>query len=544
MKQSTKILLGLIIFLAAILRLFNLSHIPPGVNRDEASIGFTAKSLSQTGRDEYGRFLPLSFESFGDWKLPLYIYSVIPLTNILGTTELAVRLPAALAGVLTVAAIFYLTRILFAAETVSLLAAFVLAISPWHMHISRVESEAIVAVLLMTGGTALFIKALRHKSLNYLIGAAVALGLTYFTYHGNHVSTTLLIIGLFGIYKSELFAIRKWFVAAGIGGLLFATILSATFSADHTKISGISIFGNPMVVYEKIETPRTSHPNPTDILARLEHNRATYAVVTILQNYLMSYGPEFLFIKGGGNSAHNIHGYGNMHAIESIFLLLGVVWLIGKLKNKEAKLILWWLALGGVAAAITKDAPHSNRMLAVIPALAICVALGITHLFTFFSKKITRISTLILIVAYAFSLLYYWDLYFIHFPREEAANWGYAYKKLTPTLFSTEHKDKHVIMTHPEASPYIYILFYGNYDAAAYQKEATRYPISRDGFTDVSGFGRFAFRPIDWGKDLATKNTLLITTPEETPSEVASKIIQTISLPDGKGAFVIVDTNR
>ena len=103
-----KFLLISIIVLAAFLRLYRLHEVPPGVNRDEASIGYTAYSLLLTGKDEYGRSFPLSFESFGDWKLPLYIYTTIPFVKIFGLSELAVRLPSALAGIASVAAIYYL----------------------------------------------------------------------------------------------------------------------------------------------------------------------------------------------------------------------------------------------------------------------------------------------------------------------------------------------------------------------------------------------------------------------------------------------------
>ncbi|MFZ5845558.1 MAG: glycosyl transferase, partial [Patescibacteria group bacterium] len=102
MKKLQLIILTLILIIAATLRLYRLSVIPPGVNRDEASIGYTAYSLLKTGRDEYGRFLPLSFQSFGDWKLPLYIYTTTLFVKIFGLSELAVRLPSAIAGILTV----------------------------------------------------------------------------------------------------------------------------------------------------------------------------------------------------------------------------------------------------------------------------------------------------------------------------------------------------------------------------------------------------------------------------------------------------------
>lgn len=532
-----KFLLILIVMLAAFLRLYRLSDVPPGINRDEASIGYTAFSLMTTGRDEYGRSFPLSFESFGDWKLPLYIYTTIPLVKIFGLNELAVRLPSALAGIASLAATYYLARVLFASETIALLSAAVLAVSPWHIHISRVESEAIVAVFLTVMGSIWF---LRRK----LLLSSIFFAATYYTYHGNHISTSLLLVGIACIYWKEIIKIRRFWVAIVLQAIAIGIILSITLSADRTKISGISIFGDPTVVHTQIELPRLEHSNPNSLTSRLIHNRLMYAVVTIFQNYLKSYGPEFLFIKGGGNSAHNIQGYGNLHPIEAPLLLFGIIWLFVNIRSKHARFILWWIAVGAVAAAITKDAPHSNRMLVVVPALSIAIGGGIYYLWRLVPKQTHKILLVILVVSYLSCMAYYLDRYFVHFPKTEAANWGYAYKKLTHLLFSPEYVNKDIIMTKPETSPYIYLLFYSRYSPKDYQRWAKRYPVSSDGFTDVAGFERFSFRAIDWAADLSRHNTLLVVDADEVPSALSRQIVSTILLPDESSQFVVLDTGK
>ncbi len=544
MKRYSLFILAGILIIASVLRLYRLDTVPPGINRDEASIGVTAYSLLTTGRDEYGKSLPLSFESFGDWKMPLYIYLTIPFVQVLGLTELTVRLPSALAGIASVGAIYALALALFSSETIALSAAFMLAIMPWHIHISRVESEAIVATLALIVGSFVFLRAIKHTSRTLLIGAAVIFSSTYYTYHGNHVSTTLLILGLSVLYWKDITKITKWWYALITGVVLVGTILSIGFSADHTKLSGISIFGDPTVVHKQIELPRLEHTNPNSFMAKLTHNRVTYGAITIFQNYLKAYGPEFLFIKGGGNSAHNIQGYGNLHPIGAPLLLLGIIWLYSATKNKGAKYILWWIAIGGVAAAITKDAPHSNRTLAVVPALAIALAAGIDTLMRIKTLLLHRIILMILLLGFAASMSIYLDMYFNHFPRNESQNWGYAYKKLIPIISHPSHANKQIIMTHPETSPYIYLMFYSAYSPSDYQKQAKRYPISRDGFTDVAGFGRFTFRAIDWEKDLNSPNTLIITRASEAPSELHQNAIATITLPDGTPHYVVIDTDK
>jgi len=539
-----KFLLIAIIIIAAVLRLYRINEIPPGVNRDEAAIGYTAYSLMTTGRDEYGKSLPLSFESFGDWKLPLYIYTTIPFVKVFGLSELSVRLPSALAGTVTVAALYYLSLLLFSSQTVALTAAAVLAINPWHIHISRVESEAIVAVMLSVLGLIAFLHSLKKRSLPWMFLSSVLFALTYYTYHGNHVTTSLILAALAIIYGKDISKVKRWWTPVLLGAGMTVAILAVTVSADRTKIGGISIFGDPFVVHERIELPRTRHDNPSSLIARVAHNRVTYAIKTVTENYMKSYGPEFLFIKGGGNSAHNIGGFGNLYPIEAPLLLLGIFWLLINHRIKNYRIILWWIILSGIAPAITKDAPHTNRMLMVVPAFAIAISGGL-HLIVQFTHRYTyRLIFLFVVIGYLFSAAVYLDRYYTHFPKEEAANWGLPYKRLASILFSPEYMDKPVIMTEPETSRYIYLLFYSGYDPARYQNESMRLPVSADGFTDVSGFGRFSFRPIDWQADASRKDTLLVVDTDELPASRAPMTVAEIRLPDGTPKFSVLYTGK
>src|SRR6185369_14911675 len=75
-------------------RLINIKSNPPSLYWDEASIGYNAYSISLNLRDEWGKFLPIHFIAFGEFKLPVYVYSVAVFTKIFGMTEFAVRFPA------------------------------------------------------------------------------------------------------------------------------------------------------------------------------------------------------------------------------------------------------------------------------------------------------------------------------------------------------------------------------------------------------------------------------------------------------------------
>jgi len=543
MRKKVVLLFFTILFIGILLRTYRVTGTPPGVNRDEASIGYTAYSLLFTGKDEYAKSYPISFQSFGDWKLPLYIYATIPAVKFLGLNELAVRVVSILVGITTIILSYLFVKELFKKESLALLTMFLVAVSPWHVHLSRVESESNTAVFLITLSALLFLKALRGKHILIVLSAIFA-ALTYYTYAGNYVFTTLLVCGVLFLYRKSIPKNKYSFIALLLFVALSGFIFSKTvFEANKTKLSGIGIFGDPSVVHAKVEIPRNQHEGFL-LFTRVVHNRVTFAVERIAQNYLNSFSPQFLFITGGTNKAHNIEGFGNMYIFESIFLLAGFIYLVTAKKTKETKLVLWWFLIAPIAAIITKDAPHTNRMFVIFPILPLVVSMGLYWVIAeLIKQRWKKLAIFIILFLFIINFAIYIDRYYIHFPINEEKNWGIGYKKLNEVLSKPSNSSKKVIMSRPQYSPYIYILFYSKHNPSFYQKEALRYPPTNDGFVNVKGFGRYEFRTIDWGKDIQIPNVLLVDWSDQVPLSIKEAFhTQDIILSNSESMFTIVET--
>lgn len=79
----------LVIFLFAIISFFHvwkISEIPKGFYVDELSIGYNALLIADTGRDEHKQFLPIFFKAFGEYKNPLYIYTLALIYKLFGVS--------------------------------------------------------------------------------------------------------------------------------------------------------------------------------------------------------------------------------------------------------------------------------------------------------------------------------------------------------------------------------------------------------------------------------------------------------------------------
>src|SRR3989338_7809781 len=91
MFNKTKLILFFCLVISIFLHFYKINKVPPCINADEAAFAYNTYSLLKTGKDEYGNFLPLRFESFKDYKLPAYTYLSIPFIAIFGLNDFSAR---------------------------------------------------------------------------------------------------------------------------------------------------------------------------------------------------------------------------------------------------------------------------------------------------------------------------------------------------------------------------------------------------------------------------------------------------------------------
>jgi hypothetical protein len=228
----------------------------------------------------------------------------------------------------------------------------------------------------------------------------------------------------------------------------------------------------------------------------------------ITQNYLNSFSPSFLFDKGGEKLVHNIGSSGYLYLFDAIFLLAGVAGLFWN-KEKSLKLLIIWLIVAPIPSAITKDAPNITRLFVLMPLFVLVTAYGAYQIFTFLKKKtFINITVKILIVfLFILNILYFLDVYFVHFNVQRVRFWHYGYREAVE-LTDKYPADK-VVMRGPENFPYIYFLFYEKYNPNQFRKEVVYYPPTSEGFYYVKSFGKYSFvDKIDYSK--LNKNTMYI----------------------------------
>lgn len=494
------------------LRLWQLDRIPPGLNRDEASIGYTAWSILKTGKDEYGHFLPLSIKSFGDWKLPMSVYLTIPFTAVFGLTNWATRLPFALAGIVTLFLFYFLVKEIFAnnkkRRLYALLSLIFLSALPWHFHFSRYGHEGTIGLLFLTGTVFFLLKSFKKPWL--LLLSALFGGLTLYSYYTYFIFTPIFSLGLILIYFTKL---KKHKTPALISLFLFiflsTIIFKATFAGTKTK-SSISFLNDPVIIHSQIEIPRAKMGH--SLLARIIYNRPVVFSRLFLTKYIATFLPNFLIIKGGDHPLHNFPGMANIFRFQYPFFLIGLFFLLKK-RSKASLLLFWWFLITPLGSSLTKDAPNSGRVSPMIIPLVITISVGLVEFYYFIKNRRQKIVFSILITTiFGLSLLSLYQNYFINFPHLRVQNWGGGYQKLVSFLNLSENQEKKVVIQRPNYSPYIYFLFYSRYNPETYQQEATRYPPTEDGFYHVKTFSRYQFQDFELKEEISQDQLTVVWT--------------------------------
>src|ERR1017187_5128873 len=260
--------------LVVLRNLICLSGSPPGMYVDESSIAYNAWTIAHFGVDEHGIHFPLFFEAFGEYKNPIYVYSVAALAKFLPMSATVERLPAAIFGLLVVAFLTAAAWRLTGSRAFTIGTLILTALTPWLVIESRVGFETISWVALLSG--ALWCLASRRPTPRQFGLAGVFLAFAIFGYTTARLEVGLIAIAIglaWGVQRTPgwwrvLVPIALGYAALGSYALLNPGALTARFAYLNIWADGA----------------------PINVVAG-----------RFVTNYFTSIGPRFLFLSGAAD---------------------------------------------------------------------------------------------------------------------------------------------------------------------------------------------------------------------------------------------------
>ena len=546
-----------ILILATLLRFVSLNRIPTGFIPEEVSTGWDAYSLLKTGRDEWGVRLPIIFRESGGFKLALNSYLIVPVMAIFGVNEFAVRLPTAIAGVIAVWFTYLLTLELFRRQKVALLAALLLAISPWHVSMGRYAVDVNWGIPLFLLGTTLLLKAKTNQRL--LLGGAVAFGLTYYTYFNYVVFTFLFLCGYF-LWERRLWLTRekyKWVLILFIVQLICLSpyIVSPNLTIRFRQATSVSQIGFVNRINEHRHACSVYYQ---PVLCRTVYNRVTERALEFTRQYLNHFSTTVYFLYGSQLGLSGMPDrWGLFYIIEFIFILLGIVALFQK--KRWSSVIFLWLFLYAVPSSLAGEA-HIWRMLTLLPLPQIIMGLGLIALVDYLYLRYPHdfrslgiqfaVSGAYLLLVLRFLVDY--NAYF----RFNQGSYSYFGFRDVYSYLKTIEKNYDYIVIAPHGlgfeQLYIYYLFYMQPDPRAYQQhQDVEWEVGPEGWVVVKRIGKWHF--VSDVRDVVFSlpdKTLLVADQtfrekEPLPQHVMlATPITTINYPNGDIAFKILEFTK
>jgi 4-amino-4-deoxy-L-arabinose transferase-like glycosyltransferase len=492
--------LGALVLLAAVLRLYALGDVPAGLYCDEAGNGYNAYALGTAGIDENGVPWPLYVWSFGtSYKNPVFIYAAILPVKLLGLSEFSVRLTAALFGIATVAAMFFLGRALFT-PWVGFWAALFLALCPWHLHFSRIAFELIALPFLFVCGSVFLVRFTQGR--RTLPAALACYAACVYAYAPAALFVPLFLVGFGALYLVDL--LRRW------RQLLLALLVAAAVLAPAA------------VFFSRQRTAGTQYFRRTTFVDPQQPWRAQ--LQRFAANYQQFFSARFLVREGDPIFRHAVRGFGELYPFYVPFVLLGAGTVLLR-RDRASKLVLWWLAVYPVAPSLMNEIPSATR--GIIGAPVLCLLAGIGFAAALRALRWLggprRLGTALqaAAVAAAAALLgpqvaRYLHAYFVDYP---------TYAALTPGAFQYGYRD---VIRYMESER-------GNYDVLLLSATDSNQP---------QVFAQF-YRPIDPRQWAAHRDPgYLIIKPEEFSRYAPTQRILAALHPDDVDLFSDLDIKR
>jgi hypothetical protein len=461
------ILAMIAIVLGVTARVVHFGSMPPGLNQDEASIGYETWSLLHYGIDRNGMSWPVHFIAWGSGQNALYAYVAIPFVAF-GLSPLTVRLPMLLSALVSLWLIWLIADRLFDRRT-AWGAAAIAALCPWHIMLARWGLESNVLPFIFLCGFACLVvsQGARHKAV-WLSAACAFFGLSLYAYGTAYLAVpTFLTVALLIGALTYTFTLRQTI----IGFTAFALTASpiALFVAINT-------FGWHSLVVAGITIPRLP------VTPRFQSQLAEGPAAHVAQLW------HLLSTQSDGMPSNVADPYGVLYS--SIFFVLAIGLAIatvvfafrGQWPKQRTLLAVWLIAALPIGMV---QEPNINRINLLLMNLVVCAGLAVSVVDARVRGTLLVTLTTLLVLFGIFTR----DYFTVH--RDKLA--VQFFDGLLPALqYAQSHASAtdNICLTEQVQEPYIYALFSERTDPREYLRRV-QYTDPTSSFRHVTAFGRY-----------------------------------------------------
>jgi hypothetical protein len=377
----------------------------------------------------------------GGGKEPFWPYIIALNTIMWGYAPLSLRLPAAFAGILTIAAVYPLMMTLFHHRQGYLLALFTilgLALSAWHLHFSRLGFRAILLPLLSTLAFYFFWTGLpaarrqaSHPTARFILsGFFVALAI--YSYLAARLLPLVIIFFIVAQWPLSWFGRRQKQSNTKLQSPISTTqrYQLSIINYQLPTLASLLLFLVPLLLYFTLNPGDFAARSTTVSIFNSDWNKGD--LPGTLWRALMLTLSTFLGMQGDSNPLVNLPGQPAVPYFLVPFFITGVIASVyHSIKPISPSpylfLLCWWATMLLPAILAPEGAPHHLRLLGAIVPTYIFVALGVLIIANLLARLLThalrtthyasRLTYLLPTACYLLLALQTYTNYFIRWPN-------------------------------------------------------------------------------------------------------------------------------
>ena len=356
MQRWEPAVLGLVVMVGFLLRVYHLQSLPPSLHGDEAETGLQAIKIMKGQVD--------NLFSTGWYDLPVPGFAAHALSmGVLGVDIFGLRMASVILGSLSLVPFYFLVRLLFRKQT-AVISTTLLAVSHWYIHFSRLGINYIQTPFFELVAFYFLMRALRFRQESDFVWSGLAVGLGFYTYYASRLVPFLVLAFLAWRAFTEKGFLRSNYrgIVLMVAAVVFALAPLGLYFADHGKqfisrARGVFLFNS----------------HNLDHLSQAYHTRDPWRVLGIqlwrtlaVFNYLGDTSGQYGFREP------------MLDFYTSAFFVLGLAYSLSQWRRWEHFFLQLWfwsnLVTGGI---LTIDAPFTPRLVGLVPVLFIFAGLAL-----------------------------------------------------------------------------------------------------------------------------------------------------------------------
>lgn len=395
----------ILFFVSCFVVFYRFNSIPATLTFDE--IEFAKFALLLDGKP----YTPYSPYATG--HATLYFYILLISMKLFGVSAFALRLPAAIFGVLTPIIFFFV--LYFSLKKIhelhsqklhhilTVVGTFLFITTRWYFNFARFSFEGTFLLFLELSSLLFFLRYVEHRQKKWLIPAGIFAGLAYNSYQPGRLFIFLITVALF------LFILER-----KQKRLDFSFFSQKTISTFLTLIVPFIIVITPLSLYlsqnQDVRMYQLFYPanNEMTVSEKFEFFKRNLTGTTLM-----------FTVKGDVNGRHNYPNKPALNPIMSLFFIAGLALALWNIKDKMNQLFVLYFLLSVIPTLLTYpwENPNMLRTITTIPSIIFFSVMVMYAGIHWFEKKHKiPYSVVILVLFFVVILSGAYDLrtYFVH----------------------------------------------------------------------------------------------------------------------------------